>query len=182
MKKNTNDIWLFAYGSLLWNPNFKFIEAKPALLRGYHRSLCIYSFRYRGTPNKPGLVMGLDHGGACRGIAYRVAEKQAKSVLQEVDKREMTYRVYIRKKLSLKLYEVRKLSHSVLGFAYIVNRNGSQYASKLGVVDTLRLIRQGHGSMGSSLDYLEKTISHLDSIGLPDRKLELLLSRLKPEG
>ena len=103
MKKNTNDIWLFAYGSLLWNPNFKFIEAKPALLRGYHRSLCIYSFRYRGTPNKPGLVMGLDHGGACRGIAYRVAEKQAKSVLQEVDKREMTYRVYIRKKLSLKL-------------------------------------------------------------------------------
>src|SRR5256885_846210 len=75
------DIWLFAYGSLMWDPGFPFEEARPALLRGYRRSFCLYSHRYRGTPEKPGLVLGLDTGGMCRGIAYRVAGRHVKRVM-----------------------------------------------------------------------------------------------------
>ena len=67
------DLWVFAYGSLTWDPGFPFEEARPALLRGYHRAFCLYSTHYRGTPERPGLVLGLDRGGACRGIAYRIA-------------------------------------------------------------------------------------------------------------
>ena len=68
-----SDVWIFAYGSLMWDPGFPYEEARPAVLKGYHRALCLYSTRYRGTPEKPGLVLGLDRGGACRGIGYRVA-------------------------------------------------------------------------------------------------------------
>ena len=80
------DIWVFAYGSLLWNPGFSYVDSNAALLRGYHRSLCIYSHRYRGTPNLPGLVVGLDNGGSCRGVAYKVPAASASQVLRSIDR------------------------------------------------------------------------------------------------
>ena len=79
------DLWVFAYGSLIWDPGFPFEEARPALLRGYHRAFCLYSTRYRGTPERPGLVLGLDRGGACRGVAFRVPGRHAAEVLRYLD-------------------------------------------------------------------------------------------------
>src|SRR4026209_2875606 len=82
------DLWVFGYGSLIWNPGFEFLEQKPARLIGEHRSLCIYSMVHRGTPEKPGLVLGLDRGGACRGVAFRVAEKNRTATIAYLRERE----------------------------------------------------------------------------------------------
>src|SRR3979490_2940413 len=82
------DLWVFGYGSLMWRPGFDFLERVPARLIGEHRALCVYSFVHRGTPEKPGLVLGLDHGGACRGIAFRVAEKQRNDTVAYLRARE----------------------------------------------------------------------------------------------
>src|SRR3546814_813588 len=88
------DVWVFGYGSLMWNPGFAFLERQPALLRGYHRAFCIYSEHYRGTRERPGLVLGLDRGGSCRGIAFRVAQAAARAVLGYLWDREMVPSVY----------------------------------------------------------------------------------------
>src|ERR1700750_1382885 len=88
------DLWVFGYGSLMWRPGFEFIEQVPARLIGEHRALCVYSFVHRGTPEKPGLVLGLDRGGACRGIAFRVAEENRSSTVEYLRAREQTTNVY----------------------------------------------------------------------------------------
>ena len=88
------DLWVFGYGSLIWRPGFEFAERVPAHILGMHRSLCVYSFDHRGTPERPGLVLGLDFGGACRGIAYRVAAKQRAATLDYLRDREQTTAVY----------------------------------------------------------------------------------------
>ena len=88
------DIWIFGYGSLMWNPGFEHLEAAPALLRGYHRDFCIYSHRHRGTPERPGLVLGLAPGGSCQGMAFRVAGTRAQAVLEYLHEREMGPYVY----------------------------------------------------------------------------------------
>ena len=120
------DLWIFAYGSLMWDPGFPFEEARPALLRGYHRSFCLYSHRYRGTPDKPGLVLGLDAGGACRGIAYRVTARNAQRVLAYLWRREMPMRVYACREVKVQL-----AGRSVLARAFVVRRDHPQYAPDL---------------------------------------------------
>ncbi|MBJ26088.1 MAG: gamma-glutamylcyclotransferase [Rhodospirillaceae bacterium] len=172
------DIWVFAYGSLLWNPGFSYVDSNAALLRGYHRSLCIYSHRYRGTPNLPGLVVGLDNGGSCRGVAYKVPAASASQVLRSIDRREILYNVYTRKNLRVKLYEKGTIGRSVMAFTYVANRKDPQYASKINIEEKIKLIKQGKGSMGSSIDYVKKTVQFLDHIGLPDTNLEVFLSLL----
>src|SRR2546421_13022372 len=91
---STADLWVFGYGSLIWRPGFEFIERVPARLIGEHRALCVYSFVHRGTPEKPGLVLGLDRGGACRGVAFRVAEKDSAATIAHLRAREQVTRVY----------------------------------------------------------------------------------------
>ena len=93
MDRPEGDIWIFGYGSLMWRPNFPFTAAAPALLRGYHRSLCIYSTEYRGTWERPGLVLGLDRGGSCRGQAMKVADKDADEVIAYLHERELVSRL-----------------------------------------------------------------------------------------
>src|SRR5260370_17326482 len=88
------DLWVFGYGSLMWRPGFEFIEQVPARLIGEHRVLCVYSFDHRGTPEKPGLVLGLDRGGACRGIAFRIAAKRRNDTVQYLRSREQTTNAY----------------------------------------------------------------------------------------
>ena len=89
-----SDLWVFGYGSLIWRPGFDYLERIPARLIGEHRALCVYSFDHRGTPEKPGLVLGLDRGGACRGIAFRVPAKQRNTTVQYLRGREQTTNVY----------------------------------------------------------------------------------------
>jgi cation transport protein ChaC len=173
-RSDGRDIWIFAYGSLMWNPGFPFREARPALLRGYHRAFCLYSHRYRGTPEKPGLVLGLDAGGACRGIAYRVAARQTDKVMDYLWKREMPHYAY-----ELRHLRVRLTGRVVPAYAFVVRRDHRQYAGRLSDARTAVLICQGHGSRGACTTYLENTVRHLDALGIVDRRLRNLLDRVQ---
>jgi cation transport protein ChaC len=168
--------WLFAYGSLMWNPDFDYLDAVPARLSGYHRRFCLYSYVYRGSPEAPGIVLGLDRGGSCWGLAFRIAPGAVESVLRLVDARELQYAVYNRRLLPIQLGMgeggVRLKAH-----AYVVNRTSAQYAGRLPASRVIEYIRQGHGQRGSCLDYLRNTVAHLEELGLPDRQLGALLHK-----
>ncbi len=167
----TGEIWVFAYGSLMWRPDFPHIETAPALLRGYHRSLCLYSVQYRGTREVPGLVLGLDHGGACRGLAYRIAAADSEAVQTYLYEREMGNYAYRPKWLEITVGDRR-----ISAYTFIIRRDHDQYAGKLDDPAAVALIRQGHGETGSSIDYLRNTVEHLRQLGIRDRTLERLLA------
>src|SRR5689334_1015312 len=144
------DLWIFGYGSLMWNPGFAHCAAEPALLRGWHRSFCVYSHRYRGTPEKPGLVLGLDRGGSCRGMAFRIARADVEEAMHYLWEREMNGGVYRFRTLLASLEgggtaEVR---------AFVVDRSHKNYAGRLSVDETARLILQGIGAKGHCREYL----------------------------
>jgi cation transport protein ChaC len=166
---------VFAYGSLIWNPGFEFVERNMAKLSGYHRSLCVYSNHYRGTPEKPGLVLGLDTGGSCRGVVYRIADHEWSVVLSYVRKRELVSSVYTEV-----VRDVRIGSSSVMvsALTYVVDRQHSQYTGKLAVDDIARFVAQGHGSSGASKDYVENTLMALKEMGLEEKKLQSVLNKI----
>ena len=164
-------IWVFGCGSLMWQPDFAYLEARQALLRGYHRALCIYSTRYRGTPKLPGLVMGLDRGGSCRGRAFRVAAADAEAVLAYLDGREMLTGVYRPRFIAVSLDDGRR----VPAYAFIARHDHRQYAGKLHPERAAELVLQGHGGRGSAREYLENTIEHLKQMGIRDSALQRIL-------
>jgi len=166
-----SDIWVFGYGSLMWNPGFEHVESRQALLHGWHRSFCIYSHRYRGTPECPGLVLGLDRGGSCRGMAYRIAKSRALEVLDYLWDREMVNGVYTPRILHPRTAGGRPPCH-----AYTVDRTHHQYAGGLDEREMVRLIRQGVGLGGHNRDYLASTVQHLDELGINDGPLHRLLA------
>lgn len=166
-------LWVFAYGSLMWNPGFPFIESRPALLRGYHRKFCVYSHRYRGTPDRPGLVLGLDRGGSCRGIVFHVAAKDRAGVLDYLWEREMSNEVY-----RPRLLPVRTPDGEVRACAFVAKRAHVQYCGDLGLDRTIDCIRHGCGERGRNLDYLANTVRHLRELGIHDGALERLLTAL----
>lgn len=166
-----SDVWVFGYGSLMWNPGFEHVEARPALLHGWHRSFCIYSHRYRGTPECPGLVLGLDRGGSCRGTAYRIARSRALEVLDYLWDREMVNGVYTPRILHPRTPAGRPPCH-----VYTVDRGHYQYAGGLPDHEMVRLIRQGVGKGGHNRDYLANTVRHLDELGISDGPLHRLLA------
>lgn len=168
------DAWVFAYGSLMWDPGFPFEEARPALLRGYHRAMCLYSTRYRGTPDQPGLVLGLDRGGACRGIAYRIAAANYDRVMAYLWEREMVNRAYECRRVT-----VHMETGAVAARAFVVRRGHRQYAGKLSQERLVELIARGHGQRGACCAYLENTVRHLDQLGVPDRRLHELLTAVR---
>lgn len=171
------DIWVFGYGSLMWNPGFEFAESREALLRGWHRSFCVYSHGYRGTVERPGLVLGLDRGGSCRGMAFRVARAQAREVLAYLWEREMVRGVYHPRILHPRCEGGRPPCH-----AFTVDRDHMQYAGRLPVDEMVRLIRQGVGESGRNTDYLVNTVRHLDELGINDGPLHHLLSLVEGTG
>jgi cation transport protein ChaC len=164
-------LYVFAYGSLIWRPGFSHQGREPALLRGYHRRFCLWSRLYRGTPEAPGLVLGLDRGGACKGVAFRVAAQDAPEVLAYLDARENPngQNVYHRKRLSLSLVSGRV----VRGIAYVADRAHPAYARPCEQT-TVAAIRRGHGSAGPNREYLLNTTEHLRALGLGDPRLERL--------
>ena len=164
------DIWVFGYGSLMWRPGFSYLAAEPALLRGYHRAFCIRSVRYRGTPERPGLVVGLDRGGSCCGRAYRVAAADARAALDYLDTRELVTGVYTRRVVPVKVRAGR-----VEAYTYVADRGHAQYAGKLAPGRAADIILAGHGASGDNRDYLENIVAHLDELGIPDGPLHTLL-------
>ena len=171
------DLWVFGYGSLIWRPGFNFLERVPARVTGLHRSLCVYSFVHRGSPERPGLVLGLDRGGACRGLAYRVAAAARGEPLQYLRAREQVTAVYRETIRSVTL--LGNPERRVDALIYIVDRGHRQYAGKLTLDQRLHHIRQGHGQSGPNRDYVLATVTALEALGCRDEELHLLAERLK---
>src|SRR5918999_590389 len=126
---SAGDLWVFGYGSLMWRPGFDFVERVDARLIGAHRALCVYSFVHRGTPERPGLVLGLDRGGACRGIAFRVAAKRRPATVKYLRDREQTTAVY--RELVRGIALDGKPERRVDALCYAVDRGHPQYAGRL---------------------------------------------------
>tara|TARA_B110000196_G_scaffold301112_1_gene294992 strand:- start:376 stop:924 length:549 start_codon:yes stop_codon:yes gene_type:complete len=158
-----DEVWIYGYGSLLWDPGFDYEERRPALLHGYHRSFCVYSEYYRGTVERPGLVLGLDRGGSCRGVAYRLRPELARPVLNYLWDREMIYNVY-----EPRIVQIRLSDRLALSRTFIANRLHEQYAGRLSLLEKSRLIRQGMGVGGANIEYLANTMSHLTALGVDD--------------
>jgi cation transport protein ChaC len=170
------DLWVFGYGSLIWRPGFEFVERVPARLIGEHRALCVYSFVHRGTPEKPGLVLGLDRGGACRGIAFRVAENNRAATVEYLRAREQVTSVYREVKRSVWLDNEPRQRISAL--AYVVDRGHVQYAGRLSLADQLRHVQQGHGQSGVNRDYVLATVKAIEAEGFRDQQLHRLATML----
>jgi glutathione-specific gamma-glutamylcyclotransferase len=172
-----SDFWVFGYGSLMWRPGFDFVERAPARLIGLHRALCVYSFVHRGTPEKPGLVLGLDRGGACRGVAFRVPAKAQAETIEYLRGREQVTKVYIETYRTITV--LGPPERRVTGLVYYVDRGHAQYAGRLTLDHQLRLVREGHGRSGINRDYVLATVEALEALGCHDHDLHLLAERLK---
>ncbi|HYF06703.1 MAG TPA: gamma-glutamylcyclotransferase [Acetobacteraceae bacterium] len=168
---------VFAYGSLIWRPGFEFESRHPALLRGFHRRFCLWSQRYRGTPERPGLVLGLDRGGACRGIVFRVAARQAAEVLAYLDDRELpdgAETVYHRRVLPVQLLD--RGGQGVRAVTYVANRACRLYCGTLSAGAAAAAIAEASGRMGPNRDYLRNTVEHLRGMGVRDAGLDRIWS------
>jgi cation transport protein ChaC len=170
------DLWVFGYGSLMWRPGFEFIERVPARLIGEHRALCVYSFDHRGTPEKPGLVLGLDRGGACRGIAFRVAASRRADTVEYLRSREQTTSVY--HEVMRSVWLENEARERVSALAYVVDRGHVQYAGRLSLTEQLRFVQQGHGRSGNNRDYVLSTVKAIEAEGFRDMQLHQLAMML----
>ena len=170
------DLWVFGYGSLMWRPGFEFIEQVPARLIGEHRALCVYSFDHRGTPEKPGLVLGLDRGGACRGVAFRVAAGLRDATVDYLRSREQTTHVY--REVMRSVWLENEARQRVSALAYVVDRGHVQYAGRLSLADQLRFVQQGHGRSGNNRDYVLATVKSIEAQGFRDAQLHQLAAML----
>jgi glutathione-specific gamma-glutamylcyclotransferase len=168
------DLWIFGYGSLIWRPGFAFEERRIATIHGYHRALCVYSHVHRGTPEKPGLVLGLDIGGSCKGVAFRVPAAAIDTVVAYLREREQVTLVYREVMVDARLEDHRR----VPALCYAVDRTHIQYAGRLKRDELERLVTQGHGLSGANPEYVRNTQDHLESLGIRDETLEWLSRRL----
>jgi cation transport protein ChaC len=171
------DLWVFGYGSLMWRPDFPFIERFEARLIGAHRALCVYSFVHRGTPERPGLVLGLDRGGTCRGVAYRVAAAHRAETVSYLRAREQATRVY--RETLRPIWLKDDPERRVQALCYVVDRAHPQYAGRLSLEQQLHHVRQGHGQSGANRDYVIATVAAMESLGMRETNLHLLAERLK---
>jgi glutathione-specific gamma-glutamylcyclotransferase len=170
------DLWVFAYGSLMWRPDFPFVERLEARLVGAHRALCVYSFVHRGTPERPGLVLGLDQGGTCRGIAYRVPVKERGATVAYLRAREQVTSVY--RECMRPIWLKSRPERRVQALCYMVDRGHVQYAGRLSLDQQLHHVRQGHGHSGPNRDYVIATVGALEQLGYRETELHLLAERL----
>jgi cation transport protein ChaC len=171
------DLWVFGYGSLIWRPGFEFLEQIEARLIGAHRALCVYSFMHRGTPEKPGLVLGLDRGGTCRGVAFRVAAPRRAATIAYLREREQVTSVYLERMRPVWLKGEPELRVSAL--CYMVDRSHAQYAGRLTLDQQFHHVQQGHGHAGPNRDYVVATVTALEALGLREGELHVLAQRLK---
>ena len=163
------DVWVFGYGSLVWNPGFHFVESRIAHLHGWHRSFCFWSRMGRGSPERPGLMMGLMSGGACRGIAFRIARAAADTELRALFMREMLGDAY-------RVLWVNAATDGgpVRAIAFVANKAYASFCGKLPLAETARYIATARGKLGCSRDYLDNTVRHLEALGIHDRGLAKL--------
>ena len=158
-----DDLWVFGYGSLMWRPDFPHVERHIGVVHGFHRAFCIYSHVHRGTRDRPGLVLGLDDGGSCKGVAYRVHAADAETVVEYLVRREMVTRVYMPRWVTVRIGGRKVRAHT-----YTAAHNHEQYAGKLTLDTAARFIRNSAGRSGINVDYLLDAVDHLDELGIAD--------------
>lgn len=176
------DIWVFGYGSLIWNPLFHYEERRRATLRGFHRRFCLWSMMGRGSPERPGLVLGLDNGGACRGLAYRLPAGKALEELMLLWRREMVVGSYVPRWARVETAPGsggRRCVEELRALAFVVNHEHPNYAGRLPFDEVARALAGARGHLGSSADYLFHTVDALDAHGLKDAHLERLRDRVR---
>lgn len=165
--------WFFAYGSLMWDPPFTPADTQTARLFGYHRSFCVNSETYRGTPENPGLSLGLDRGGSCTGVALYIDAASRETAIREIEAREMEDDpIYICRPVKLSL-----ATETVAGYALVVNREDRIFAGRLDFEETARRIATCSGNRGPNIDYLANTVARLDAMAIPEGHLHHLLQR-----
>ena len=174
LRVSREPVWIFAYGSLMWNPEMRFAQRLPARVHGYHRSFCLYSPEYRGTRERPGLVLGLDRGGSCRGIAYRLPEATLAAEIDLIWTREMTGFVY--HMTPVKLSTGRG---PLDAYTFTVRRDSPDYAGRLPYDAAARIIATSRGDRGTGRDYLANTVRHLEELGISDGALHRIAALVR---
>lgn len=171
------DLWVFGYGSLMWRPGFAYVERRRARLDGYHRCFCISSTHHRGSAKRPGLVLGLDRGGTCEGVAYRISPEKAEETIAYLRERELVSGVYREVASPIELHDGAHTSVSAI--AYIVERAHPSFV-RLSLAAQAHQIRGARGLSGDNLDYLINTVHHLQDLGIRERELERLVAFAAP--
>lgn len=170
------ELWIFGYGLMMWQPGFDFVEKRPARIIGVHRSMCVYSTIYRGTPQHPGLVLGLDRGGACKGTAFRIAPEQRNATISYLRSREQVTPVYQETIGSMELLD--GMNGHLDACFYVVDPGHVEYASPMSVRDEAKLIERARGTLGTNRDYVLETASHLRALNCLDDELRELAQEL----
>ena len=173
-----DEFWVFGYGSLMWNPGFPYDERQQARISGYRRSLCVRSYVHRGTPARPGLVLGLDRGGSCRGVAFRVPEQARHDTITYLRERELVTSVYLEREVGVRLADGRL----VRALTYVVDRAHPQYGGAITVEEAAEVVAGAVGQSGPNPVYVANTVSHLREMGIRDHWLESVVNSLKTIG
>ncbi len=170
-------MWVFGYGSLMWEPGFAYAERVLARLDGWHRSFCMRSIHHRGTTEKPGLVLALDAaaGAACNGVAYSVRPEDSAATLAYLRERELISSAYLEKQLAVELADGRVVE----AVTYVIDPDHVQYVSGLSLDEQARIIARAHGGKGPNRDYLFNTASHLAELGIDDDELSWLAREVR---
>ena len=171
------DMYVFGYGSLIWNPAFHYVESRPALVRGLHRRFCLKLLAGRGTPEVPGLMLALDYGGSCRGLAFRIAAAAVREELELIWWREMYGGSY-----NVRWVKAATPAGPVRAITFVINRRHPRYIPELTVEQTAAIIANATGDLGSCLEYLHNTVEHLAELGLRDMALERIVAALPKNG
>lgn len=159
-------VWVFAYGSLIWKPGFPFAERRVGTLHGYHRQFCLLVRRFRGSPDVPGLMLGLERGGMCRGVVYRLSETGSDAALKAVWAREILTAAYVPH-----WADVRTAEGTVRAIAFTINRDHERYTGRLNDEAVADALARACGHVGSCAEYLLETVTHLEELGIRDRRL-----------
>lgn len=166
--------WVFGYGSLMWRPGFRFLEQQPARLHGFHRAPCIYSHHHRGTPHVPGLVLGLDRGGHCDGVVFRIDINDRVQIIEYLHERELIGYAY-----TPVTVDVEITGKAVSAYTFVADCTHEQYAGDLGLQRAAETIMRAAGVSGLNRDYLMNTVQKLESEGVAEPALTQLLQRIR---
>ncbi len=169
-----DDLWVFAYGSLIWNPTFHFAEQRRGIIYGFHRSFCLWSHIGRGTLENPGLMLGLDRGGACSGVVYRIAAEDVEGETDLIWSREMMVPVY-----DARWVTARTATGPVQAVTFVVDRSCDRYAGRLPMEQLAATVAAASGKLGSNLNYLLPLTDELEALGIRDRRLRKIRARVE---
>lgn len=171
-----SDLWVFGYGSLMWNPAIHVAETVPAKVHGLHRAFCLKLILGRGTRERPGLMLGLDRGGSCRGMAHRISADQVESETEILWMREMIGGAYRPAWVRLVVPGGRL---DAPAFTFVINRANERYAGKLPEETVARRIAHAEGRLGTNRAYLYRTVERLDALGVSDGPMHRLCDRVR---